>query len=143
MRTNWLHPVGLAWNLTSMPKPTPLLLAYKNCDTCRKAQRWLEENRVQFTLRPIVEEPPTVAELARWIDASGLPIRKWLNVSGQSYRAFGKARVEAASDAELRAWLAADGKLVKRPVLVAGDRVLVGFNGDAYAELFGTRASSR
>ncbi len=126
-----------------MIKPTALLLAYKNCDTCRKAQRWLEEHRVEFTLRPIVEQPPNGAELVRWIAASGLPIRKWLNVSGQSYRAIGRARVEEASDAELRAWLAADGKLVKRPVLVAEERVVVGFDADAYAELFGTSARSR
>lgn len=64
-------------------------------------------------------------------------LRKWLNVSGQSYRALGKERVDAADEATLRRWLAEDGKLVKRPVLVYQGKVLVGFQEAAYAELFG------
>ena len=88
-------------------------------------------------MRPIVDEPPTAEELARWVPASGLPVRRWLNTSGQSYRALGKARVDAASDAEVTRWLTEDGKLVKRPVLVTGDKVLVGFREDDYAALFG------
>lgn len=114
-----------------------LVLAYQNCDSCKKALRWLEEHGVAHRLRPIVEEPPTPAELSRWVPLSTFSIRKWLNTSGQSYRALGKEKVDAASEAELRAWLAADGKLVKRPVLVAGDEVRVGFSPDAYAALFG------
>ncbi|MFP2930258.1 Spx/MgsR family RNA polymerase-binding regulatory protein [Pyxidicoccus sp. 3LG] len=110
-----------------------LVLAYAGCDTCRKAQKWLKEQGVAHRVRPIVEEPPTVAELRQWIPLSGVSVRKWLNTSGQSYRALGKARVDAASDAELMSWLAADGKLVKRPVLVTGSAVLVGFQPEAYA----------
>ncbi len=115
----------------------PLLLAYANCDTCRKARAWLDAKGVAYDLRPIVDEPPTPAELKRWVKASGLPVKKWLNTSGQSYRAIGKARVDAADDATLLQWLAADGKLVKRPVLVAGDVVLVGFKPEGYAGVFG------
>ena len=107
---------------------------YAGCSTCKKALRWLDEHNVKYNLRPIVEAPPTREELARWIPASGLPIRRWLNTSGQSYRALGKEKVDAASEDDLAAWLAADGKLVKRPVVVAGDRVLVGFRPEAYAE---------
>lgn len=112
-----------------------LVLAYAGCDTCRKALKWLEARGVPHRVRPIVDAPPTKAELARWVPQSGLPLRRWLNVSGQSYRALGKERIAAASDAQLVDWLAADGKLVKRPVLVAGDQVRVGFQAEAWEEL--------
>jgi arsenate reductase len=114
-----------------------LVLAYAGCQTCKNALKWLDGHGVTATLRPIVDEPPTAAELAAWIPKSGVSIRKWLNTSGQSYRALGSDKINAASDAQLARWLTEDGKLVKRPVLVAGDRVLVGFKPDAYAELFG------
>jgi arsenate reductase len=118
--------------------PAPLLLAYAGCDTCRKARAWLDAHSVAFRLRPIVDEPPTVAELRTWIAASGVPLRKWLNTSGQSYRALGKSRVDGATDDELLAWLAADGKLVKRPVLVWGDDVRVGFRPESWEALLPT-----
>jgi len=116
-----------------------LVLAYAGCSTCKNALKWLQTQGIPARVRPIVDEPPTVAELERWVARSGVSVRKWLNTSGLSYRALGKARVDAASDAELRAWLAADGKLVKRPVLVDGDTVLVGFKPEAWAEHFGSR----
>lgn len=115
----------------------PLLLSYAGCGTCRKALKWLEAHGIDARVRPIVDEPPTREELAKWIPASGLPVRRWLNTSGQSYRALGKAKVDAADDDTLVRWLAADGKLVKRPVLVHGGRVLVGFREEAWAEHFG------
>jgi len=104
------------------------VLAYDGCDTCRKARKWLESKGISHTVRPIVTAPPTVAELRAWVPASGVGLRKWLNTSGQSYRALGKPAVDAASDETLIAMLAADGKLVKRPVLVRGEAVLVGFD---------------
>ncbi|MGE6757496.1 Spx/MgsR family RNA polymerase-binding regulatory protein [Corallococcus interemptor] len=113
-----------------------LVLAYAGCDTCRKALKWLEARGVPHRVRPIVEQPPTVAELRQWIAKSGVSVRKWLNTSGQSYRALGKEKVDAASDAELVEWLAKDGKLVKRPVLVTKDAVTVGFKPEAYGALF-------
>ena len=117
-----------------------LLLAYAGCSTCKKAQAWLTARGVTARVRPIVDQPPTPAELDAWIAASGLPVRKWLNTSGQSYRAIGKDKVSAAADAEIAAWLAADGKLVKRPVLVRdegrGLRVMVGFKPEEWAEAF-------
>lgn len=113
------------------------ILSYAGCGTCKKALKWLADHDVAVTVRPIVDEPPTTAELKKWIPRSGLPVRKWLNTSGQSYRAIGKEEVAAADDAQLVSWLAADGKLVKRPVLVHGDRVIVGFREAQYAELFG------
>ena len=116
-----------------------LILHYAGCDTCRKARAWLKAHDVETRERPIVDEPPTRAELAKWIPASGLPVRKWLNVSGQSYRALGKERVAAMTDAQLIDALSKDGKLVKRPVLVDGSRVLVGFDADTYAKTFGKK----
>jgi arsenate reductase (glutaredoxin) len=113
-----------------------LVLAYSGCDTCKKALKWLEARGVTYRTRPIVDQPPTAAELERWIPLSRMDVRKWLNTSGQSYRALGKAKVDAASDAELRTWLSRDGKLVKRPVLVTRDEVRVGFRPEAYEALF-------
>ncbi|MBK6534392.1 MAG: Spx/MgsR family RNA polymerase-binding regulatory protein [Deltaproteobacteria bacterium] len=114
-----------------------MLLAYDGCDTCRKARKWLDSEAISHTVRPIVTAPPTVAELRAWVPASGVGLRKWLNTSGQSYRALGKAAVDAASDEALVAWLAADGKLVKRPVLVRGAQVLVGFDAARWEAALG------
>ena len=119
----------------------PLFLSYAACGTCKKALKWLAAHGIEVQVRPIVDQPPTVQELEAWIPASGLPVRKWLNTSGMSYRALGKEKVAAADDATLIRWLAEDGKLVKRPVLVDGDRVLVGFREEAWAELFSGRGS--
>jgi arsenate reductase len=120
-----------------MPSKNVLVLSYAGCSTCKRALRWLEGHEVAADVRPIVDEPPTAAELAAWIPRSGRPVRKWLNTSGQSYRALGKAKVDAASDAELVRWLTQDGKLVKRPVLVTPKQVLVGFDEDAYEAALG------
>ena len=120
-----------------MPERDVLVLAYANCDTCKKALRWLDTNGVAHEVRPIVEQPPTAAELANWIPASGLPVRKGLNTSGQSFRALGKEKIDAMSEAELARRLTEDGKLVKRPVLVRGAQVLVGFKEEQYRALFG------
>jgi arsenate reductase len=112
-----------------------IVLSYAGCSTCKKALKWLGAHGKKPTIRPIVEEPPTKAELGTWIAASGLPVKKWLNTSGQSYRALGKAKVDAMTDAQLVDALTKDGKLCKRPVLVDGARVLVGFSEAAYSEL--------
>jgi arsenate reductase len=114
----------------------PLVFSYAGCGTCKKALAWLDARGIAVEVRPIVDQPPTPEELERWIPASGKPVQKWLNTSGQSYRALGKAKVDAATDAQLRAWLAKDGKLVKRPVLVHGKTVLVGFKEEEWAALF-------
>lgn len=122
------------------PKPRadkPLVLSYAGCSTCKKALKWLAEHRIEPVVRAIVDAPPTAAELKSWIPKSERPVRKWLNTSGQSYRALDKDKVTAAKDDEIVRWLTKDGKLVKRPVLVTGDRVVVGFDADAYAEVFG------
>jgi arsenate reductase (glutaredoxin) len=111
-----------------------LVLSYSGCSTCKKALKWLDQKKLKADVRPIVDEPPTKAELKDWIAKSGKPVKKWLNTSGLSYRALGKAKVDAASDDTLIDWLSKDGKLVKRPVLVDGDTVLVGFAEDEWAK---------
>lgn len=116
--------------------PKALVLSYSGCGTCKKALAWMKARGVDAEVRPIVEEPPTKAELAEWIPRSGRPVRKWLNTSGQSYRALDKEKLAKATDDDLAAWLARDGKLVKRPVVVVGKKVLVGFDEEAYAEAF-------
>lgn len=120
----------------------PLVLSYAGCQTCKKALRWLEQHGVEVDVRPVVDAPPTAMELAEWIPKSGKPVRKWLNTSGQSYRKLGKKTVDAAKDEEVMLWLTQDGKLVKRPVLVTKDRVVVGFDEAAYSAMFGGRAPS-
>ncbi|MFI5298119.1 MAG: ArsC/Spx/MgsR family protein [Polyangiales bacterium] len=116
----------------------PILLSYDGCSTCKRARAFLEARSIAHDLRAIVDQPPTRDELARWIPASGKPIRKWLNTSGLSYRARGKPAFDAAADDEIARWLTEDGKLVKRPVLVVGARVLVGFDEAAWSALLET-----
>ena len=111
----------------------PLVLSYSSCSTCKKALKWLGTKGVTAEVRAIVDEPPTKAELKQWVAKSGKPLRKWLNTSGLSYRALGKEKIDAMSDAQLIDALSSDGKLVKRPVLVRGDTVLVGFNEAEWA----------
>ncbi len=140
-----MHRVGslaVPGRTTLAAMTRPLVLSYAGCSTCKKALAWLAAHHVAVDVRPIVDQPPTARELAVWIPASGKPVRKWLNTSGLSYRALGKERVDAADEATLRRWLADDGKLVKRPVLVHGKKVLVGFDANAYAEMFAGRAQS-
>ena len=119
-----------------MSQVKPLVLSYAGCGTCKKALRWFAEHGVEVDVRPIVDAPPSADELAAWIPKSQRPVRKWLNTSGQSYRALGKEKVDAAKDEEIVRWLTQDGKLVKRPVVVAGKRVLVGFDEEQYARAF-------
>ncbi len=124
-----------------MPKTPILVWHYAGCGTCKKALRWLDEHGVAYEARPIVESPPSLEELRALVAASGLPVRKFLNTSGGSYRALiesrGKAVVEALDDATLLGLLAADGKMIKRPLVRAGTKVLVGFREDAFAALLG------
>jgi arsenate reductase len=114
---------------------------YAGCDTCRKARKWLANRRLDVELVPIVDHPPTVEELRSLWERSGLPLKKLFNTSGQSYRGGGfKDRLPTMSDEEALAALAADGKLIKRPLLdageLAGGRALVGFSESVYDEVF-------
>lgn len=124
-----------------MSKSRPLVLSYAGCSTCKKALQWFAAHGIEVDVRPIVEAPPSADELGVWIPKSERPVRKWLNTSGQSYRAMGKQKIDSAKDEEIVRWLTQDGKLVKRPVVVTERRVLVGFDEHAYTDTFGNLAS--
>lgn len=116
-----------------------LFLCYPKCSTCRKAQKWLDEHDVDYDIRDIKTENPDLAELELWHQASGLPLKKFFNTSGQLYRSLELSKkLPGMSDAEQYALLASDGMLVKRPILVTDDnKVLVGFKEDRWAETLG------
>ena len=112
-----------------------LFLCYPKCTTCRKAKAWLEERNISFTLRDIKEENPTEEELQSWWQRSGLPLRKFFNTSGLQYKALGlKDKLPTMTEAEQIALLSTDGMLVKRPLLVGEDFVLVGFRPAEWEE---------
>ncbi len=105
-----------------------LFLCYPKCSTCKKAQAFLDANTVPYTLRDIKLENPSEEELRLWHSRSGLPLKKFFNTSGQQYRALElSAKLPAMSEDEQFALLASDGMLVKRPMLIGEDFVLVGF----------------
>lgn len=105
-----------------------LLIWYPNCSTCQKAKAWLDEHGVACETRHIVEETPTAAELADWHARSGLPLKRFFNTSGLVYKnEHIKDRLPGMSEEEQYALLAQNGMLIKRPLLLLGDRVLVGF----------------
>ena len=112
-----------------------LLIQYPKCSTCQKAKKWLEGKNIDYVSRHIVEENPMEMELKKWIEMSGLPIKKFFNTSGNRYKELGlKDKLEAMSTDEQIALLASDGMLVKRPLLVAGDQVIVGFKEEVWEE---------
>ena len=103
-------------------------ICYEKCGTCRKAKVWLEEKGAGFTVRPIKEQNPTADELRGWIAKSGLSVRKFFNTSGLLYKELQlKDKLPGMTGEEMIALLASDGMLVKRPLLIGDDFVLVGF----------------
>lgn len=112
-----------------------LFVEYPKCSTCRKAKKWLEENHVEFTDRHIAEDAPTADELNVWYKKSGLPLKKFFNTSGQKYKALKlKDKLPEMSEQEQIKLLASDGMLVKRPLIVCDEFVLVGFKEDEWTE---------
>ena len=111
-----------------------LLICYPKCGTCRKAQKWLDDRGVAYEYRDIKLEQPSEAELRDWHAKSGLPLRKFFNTSGLLYKSLGlKDKLPTMTDDEMFALLATDGLLVKRPIALVGDRVLVGFKEEEWA----------
>ncbi len=110
---------------------------YSRCTTCRKALAWLRERKIGFEVTDLKENPPDEEALRTCHAQSGLPLRRFFNTSGQAYRALNLAEKlpEMSEDEQFRL-LASDGMLVKRPLLLAGDRVLVGFREKEWAEVF-------
>ena len=104
------------------------IICYPRCGTCRKAVKWLEDNGIEFAYRDIKEKNPKKTELKKWYKASGLPLKKFFNTSGMLYKEMGlKDKLADMSEEEQIELLASDGLLVKRPILLSGKNVLVGF----------------
>ena len=112
-----------------------LFVCYPKCSTCQKAKAWLQERGVAFDERDIKQDNPTEQELRAWHEKSGLPLKRFFNTSGLQYKALGlKDKLPAMTEDEQYALLATDGMLVKRPLLVGDDFVLVGFKETEWAE---------
>ena len=108
-------------------------ICYPKCTTCQKARTWLDANGVAYDERHIKDNNPTVDELEAWHKQSGLPLKRFFNTSGLQYKALNlKDKLPAMSEAEQFALLASDGMLVKRPLLIGDDFVLVGFKEDEW-----------
>ena len=111
------------------------VLCFAKCTTCQKALKWLSEQGIEYTLRPIKEKNPSAEELAAWHKKSGLPIKRFVNTSGLLYKEMKlKDKLPEMSDEEIYALLATDGMLVKRPLVVEEDYVLTGFKEVEWAE---------
>lgn len=112
-----------------------LFLEYPACSTCKKAKKWLEENGVAYEDRHIKENNPTAEELKEWHQKSGQPLKKFFNTSGQLYRGMGlKEKLPAMTEKEQYQLLATDGMLVKRPLVIGEDEVLIGFKEAEWSE---------
>ena len=112
-----------------------LLLEYPKCSTCQKAKKWLDQQKVVYEDRHITEQNPTKEELACWIEQSGLSIKKFFNTSGLKYKELGlKDKLSSMSEEEQFRLLASDGMLVKRPLLIGDNFVLVGFKEEPWKE---------
>lgn len=112
-----------------------LFVNYPKCSTCRKAKNWLDEHGIEYESRHIIEDNPTSEDLRKWWEISGLPLKRFFNTSGMKYRELKlKDKLPDMSEDEQLDLLATDGMLVKRPVLVNDDVVLVGFKVKEWEE---------
>ena len=112
-----------------------LYVCYPRCTTCKKAQKWLDENGVEYTLRDIKEENPSYEELKEWHEKSGLPLKKFFNTSGKLYKDMQmKDKIPEMSEEEQLRLLATDGLLVKRPIGIKDDTVVVGFKQEEWEQ---------
>lgn len=111
-------------------------ICYPKCSTCRKAKKWLDEHNAEYTERHIADKKPTYDELKEWYEKSRLPLKKFFNTSGLLYKEMKlKDKLPSMSEEEQLRLLATNGMLVKRPILVTGDKVLVGFKEAEWAEI--------
>ena len=103
-------------------------ICYPKCTTCQRAKKWLDDNNIEYELRDIKLDNPTLQELAEWYKKSGLPLKKFFNTSGLLYKSLDlKNKLPTMPDDEMLKLLATDGMLVKRPIIIGADFVLVGF----------------
>lgn len=105
-----------------------LFIYYPKCTTCQKAKKWLDENNIEYTERHIVENNPSYQELKAWYEKSGFPLKKFFNTSGLLYKEMElKSKLPLMSEDEKLKLLATNGMLVKRPIIVADEKIFVGF----------------
>ena len=110
-------------------------ICYPKCSTCQKAKKWLDEHNITYTERHIAEENPSFDELKEWHEKSGLPLKRFFNTSGLVYRDLQlKDKLPSMSEEEQLELLAGNGMLVKRPLVVDGETVLVGFKEAEWTE---------
>ena len=103
-------------------------ICYPKCTTCQKAQKWLDDNKIEYEFRDIKLDNPTLDELREWYKKSGLPLKKFFNTSGLLYKSLDlKNKLPAMNEDQMLELLASDGMLVKRPLVVGENLVLVGF----------------
>ena len=113
-----------------------LFIQYPPCSTCQKAKKWLDEKGIVYTDRHIKEQNPSYEELKGWYEKSGLPLKKFFNTSGLLYKQLNlKEKLPAMTEKEQLKLLATDGMLVKRPILVTENAVLVGFKISEWEKL--------
>ena len=112
-----------------------IFLCYPKCTTCQKAKKWLDEHNIQYTERHIAEDNPSYDELKEWYEKSGLPLKKFFNTSGLLYKEKQlKDKLPAMNEEEQIKLLSTNGMLVKRPLIIDGDTVLVGFKESEWRE---------
>ena len=112
-----------------------LFICYEKCSTCKKAQKFLDDNNISYEIRAIKEQNPTIDELKQWHKKSGLPLKRFFNTSGQLYRGMELSKkLPEMSEEEQFEILASDGMLVKRPLFINDDTVLVGFKEAEWSE---------
>ncbi len=112
-------------------------ICYPKCTTCQRAKKWLDDNKIKYELRDIKLDNPTLEELTEWYKKSGLPLKKFFNTSGLLYKSLDlKNKLPEMTEDEMLKLLATDGMLVKRPLLIGDDFVLVGFKEVEWAEKF-------
>lgn len=113
-----------------------LFIEYPKCSTCQKAKKWLENHNIEFADRHIIENNPTENELKEWIPKSGKELKKWFNTSGMKYKELNlKEKLANMSEEEKIKMLASDGMLVKRPILITENNVLIGFKEEEWEEV--------
>ena len=110
-------------------------ICYPKCTTCQKANKWLDDNKIEYELRDIKNDNPSLEELTTWYKKSGLPLKKFFNTSGLLYKSMKlKDKLPTMSEEEQLKLLATDGMLVKRPLVIGEDFVLVGFKESEWSE---------
>lgn len=112
-----------------------IFICYPKCSTCQKAKKWLDEQDIKYTERHIVDNNPSYEELKEWYNKSGLPLKRFFNTSGLLYKEMQlKDKLPKMNEEEQLKLLATNGMLVKRPLVVNGDMVLIGFKEAEWAE---------